>query len=321
MANIGKITYVDANSVDKWKYEPDFSRWLADEGLDFLQDTLGMQLENTRIEVPVGRYKADIVATDADTGKPVIVENKYNTFDHDHLGKALTYAAGIDPQTIVWIVEDVYQEHQDAISWLNKHLMGVQCFLIKLSVCKIGNSDPAPLFTILECPKTFTAQAESSTSVSSGRTITDMVRKQQNFIKEFLDYGHKNPEFSAAFPNASPNKITDNYVNLSTGSYHNSIKAISKNGTQVMFEIWIANNKDLYNAFESNKEEIEKIVGMKLEWTSAQRSCRIFTTKGPDWADPNEKQKCFEWSLETALKFNEAFSKFSQKYRETPELV
>ena len=41
---------------------------------------------------------------------------KLSQSNHDHLGKLIAYASGLQAKTIIWIVEDVKDEHKQAIS-------------------------------------------------------------------------------------------------------------------------------------------------------------------------------------------------------------
>ena len=56
-------------------------------------------------EAYVGSYRCDIVAKDETTQTKVIIENQLEQSNHDHLGKIITYASGLDAKVIVWIVK------------------------------------------------------------------------------------------------------------------------------------------------------------------------------------------------------------------------
>lgn len=71
--------------------------------VDVLGDLLGMDLELAVAEHPVGGFPLDLLGCDVSDGSPVIVENQVEQSDHAHLGQILTYAAGTNPKTIVWI--------------------------------------------------------------------------------------------------------------------------------------------------------------------------------------------------------------------------
>jgi hypothetical protein len=69
----------------------DFTPWLCKpENLSMLSDTIGMNLEFVGREVPVGPFRADIVAEDDD--RRVVIENQLDVTDHRHLGQLLVYA-------------------------------------------------------------------------------------------------------------------------------------------------------------------------------------------------------------------------------------
>ena len=80
---------------DVWRDEArDLTPWLA-ENPSLLDDALGLELELEGQEVAVGPFSADLLFRDVSSGQLVVVENLINPTDHDHLGKVITYAAGL----------------------------------------------------------------------------------------------------------------------------------------------------------------------------------------------------------------------------------
>ena len=119
MSNIGKLTEVDVREL--WKHEQyDFSEWLAkEENIEYLNDIIGLTLTEVDKEVYVGPYRCDIVAKDETSGITVIVENQLEGTNHDHLGKIITYASGLDAKVMIWIVKEAKEEHRAAIEcWI-----------------------------------------------------------------------------------------------------------------------------------------------------------------------------------------------------------
>ena len=144
---IGKLKEVELRNL--WKHEQyDFSEWLSqNENIELLNDILGLTLTDISKEVYVGSYRCDLVAVDESSGIKVIIENQLESSNHEHLGKIITYASGLDAQVVVWIVKNAKEEHRSAIEWLNNNTNSdINFFLIELHAYKIGDSLPAPYF-------------------------------------------------------------------------------------------------------------------------------------------------------------------------------
>ena len=118
---LGKIKEIDIRKV--WAHEQyDFSKWLAaEENIKELGDSLNLSLTDVETEKFVGSYRCDIICKDELSGKAVLIENQLEQTNHDHLGKIITYASGLDASVVVWIVAEAREEHASAIEWLNKH--------------------------------------------------------------------------------------------------------------------------------------------------------------------------------------------------------
>jgi len=86
----------------------------------------------------IARSRCDLVAQDETSGAKIIIENQLEATNHDHLGKIITYASGLEETVVIWIVKEAREEHRSAIEWLNgKTTEDVSFFLIEIHAYKI----------------------------------------------------------------------------------------------------------------------------------------------------------------------------------------
>jgi hypothetical protein len=151
MPELGRLERVDPRTV--WKEEArDFTPWLR-ENISLLSKTIGLDIDLVETEVRIGGFAADLVGEEPTTKKPVVIENQLSRTDHDHLGKLLTYASGIDAGTLVWVATDFRDEHKQTLEWLNNvSVEGIYFFGIQLEVIRVDESLPAPNFNIVVGP-------------------------------------------------------------------------------------------------------------------------------------------------------------------------
>lgn len=151
---IGKLTPVNPREV--WRHEAlNFTPWLAGQ-IDHLAEAIGEDLEVLGSETAVGPFSADIVARNRLDGHTVLIENQLEKTDHTHLGQIMTYLAGLEAKTVVWIATRFQEEHVSAIRWLNDHTPPeFRFFAVELRVVQIGQSPVAPIFDIIVRPNAF----------------------------------------------------------------------------------------------------------------------------------------------------------------------
>jgi len=102
---LGKLEKVELRHV--WENEAgSFTPWLAMEGnLELLGETVGIELELEAQEKDVGPFRADLLCKNTADNTWVLIENQLEQTDHRHLGQLLTYAAGLQAVTIVWVAQ------------------------------------------------------------------------------------------------------------------------------------------------------------------------------------------------------------------------
>ena len=257
---LGKIKEVDIRSV--WAHEQhDFSKWLAEEdNIHALGEEMNLSLTDVDTEQFVGSYRCDIICKDELTGKSVLIENQLEQTNHDHLGKIITYASGLDASVVVWIVANARDEHASAIEWLNKHTDDdVSFFLIEVHAYTIGDSAPAPMFKIIEQPNDFVKMVKSITHNGDlNETQTNRIRFWNQF-NDVIDQRGKPFNKRKATP--------DHWYSVAVGSSqcHISIDLVNKEH-RIRVGLWIFNNKELFDRLFKHKDEIEAIAGFHYEW-------------------------------------------------------
>ncbi len=259
--DLGKLEEVKIRSI--WEHEQyDFSSWLAEENnINELGNVLNLSLIEVQTEQPVVNYRCDIICKDEFTGKNVLIENQLEPSNHDHLGKIITYASGLDATVIVWIVETARVEHSAAIKWLNDNTnMDISFFLIEIHAYKIGNSKPAPYFKIIEQPNGYTKQGKSISQ--NGGELKERHSKRLEFWTQFNDMID-----ACGAPFNKRKATTDHWYNVAIGSSdcYVSIELVNKLH-KIRLSIYIPDNKELFDKFEAQKDVINAKVPFPLCW-------------------------------------------------------
>ena len=257
---LGKLKAVDIRTV--WPHEQyDFSKWLAtDENIKELGDTLNLSLTDVETEKFVGNYRCDILCKDEITGKIVLIENQLEPTNHDHLGKIITYASGLDAAVVIWIVSSARDEHASAIEWLNKHTDDdISFFLLEVHAYKIGDSNPAPQFKIIEQPNDFVKTVKN---IAKNAELNESQKSRLEFWTQFNEIIVANGK-----PFNTRKASTDHWYNVAIGSSEAniSIDLVNKEH-KIRIGLWINDNKDIFDSLFQQKSSIENALGIELEW-------------------------------------------------------
>ena len=257
---LGKLQEVDIRTV--WPHEQyDFSKWLSgEENIKELGDILNLSLTDVETEKFVGNYRCDILCKDEITGKVVLIENQLEPTNHDHLGKIITYASGLDAAVVVWIVASARDEHASAIEWLNKHTSDeLSFFLLEVHAYKIGDSDPAPYFKIIEQPNDFVKTVKA---ITQSAELNESQKSRLEFWTQFNEVID-----SKGKPFNKRKATTDHWYSVAIGSSEAciSIDLVNKEH-KIRVGLWITDNKELFDALFQQKNEIEKSLGIELDW-------------------------------------------------------
>lgn len=305
---IGKIERVPIKEI--WKKEAsDFTPWLRDN-IDALNDILDFSLINAESEQRVGTFSVDIVAED-ESGNPIIVENQFGKSDHDHLGKLLTYSSSIEAKGAIWIVETPRPEHLKTITRLNE-TTSFPFYLVKLEAIKIGDSDPAPLFTLIVGPS-----EESRDAGEIKKDIAERYTIRQKFWTSLLK---KAKEKTKLHTNISPGQY--NWVGTSAGKRGLGLNYSIRQHSATI-ELYIdrgtdsdEENKKIFDHFIKHKQSIESEFGSEILWERLEnrRACRIskqIIIGG--YKDDEKWDELQELMIDNMIKFSNAFKPYIKK--------
>ena len=304
---IGKLIEVDVREL--WKHEQyDFSEWLAKEdNLEYLNDILGLTLVDVDKEVFVGPYRCDLVAKDETSGITVVIENQLEGTNHDHLGKIVTYASGLNAKTMVWIVKDAKEEHRAAIEWLNNNTNSdINFFLIEIHAYTIGDSDPAPMFEVIEKPNDF---VKHSKAPNADKELNKSQSERLIFWEQFNQVViSRGKPFNLR--KATPDHWYD--VAMGTSEAHVAIDLINKYN-YIIVEVVISNNKELFDQLFSSKDDIEKSLGFEMIWDRLdnKKASRIkYKIPGLDFDDHSNYDQLMNQTIDIAIKIRDVFAKY-----------
>jgi hypothetical protein len=297
----------------------DFTPWLAEqENIALLGDALGLSLEVTGTEVPVGPFYADIVALDRGRNLKVVVENQLERTDHRHLGQVLTYAARLEASVVVWIATEILEEHRAAIDWLNHATTSeFKFFAIAVRAVRIGDSNIAPVFEVVARPNDWTKVAmqdqKSSEAVDSPKQ--NKWRAYWSELQEYTGDTIKGIQERAIY--------TGNWQTCFSITVEGVLFAFNlvfpREGIRVEAYLSGSALSKAMSVVEANKAAIETDFGNPLElqeWAAGARVCFTSYNQRAAFEDTEERQRQFDWLADHMPKLISALVPIFRKWPE-----
>jgi hypothetical protein len=295
---------------DYWEHEAqEFTPWLADEirteGVSELEDALGLDLEVIEEEKSVGRYNVDVLAEVVDDNRNVVIENQLGSSDHDHLGKSIAYASGVDADIIAWIAPRFYDEHRDAMLWLNENSReGVDLFAIRLEVWKIGDSEPAVRLNPVVEPSEWKEKAQRPEG-----ELTETKKLQEEFWTEFRDRIEEDGS-----PLSARKPKPQHWYNNPIGKSGFALSfTINSRDSELRTGLVIRDDADAYWQLEEERESIDEEFDGQLVWNEPEETragkerSKILVTRQGDITDEEQWNEYLEWMLEHGEQFHDVF--------------
>lgn len=304
-----KKSYVSLKS--KFGKEPDFSQWLANDGIEYIKQALGIELISEGTEVkPHGQFSTDIVLSvdpQYTNGKPakVVIENQYGRSNHNHFSKLITYAVTNEAKYAVWICEDVHPEHKSSIDWLNENTNdNINFYVFKAVIEKIGDS--AECFSLIPICE---PNEEKKICMSEKKELSELHITQLRFWQNFASYISIHN-----FPFKARKAQPQHWYNISVGSSNGHISiCILSVEKKARIDFWISDNKEFYDKLYSQKDKIETSVGRELIWDRKEGSkASSVSYLMPDEIDIYNEEKYDEYAKIILDEINNHFYKFSK---------
>ena len=301
---LGRIEEVDLRQI--WPGEAaDFTPWLA-EHLDLLGEALRLDdLSLVEAEGQVGTFAVDVVA-ETEAGI-VVIENQLEGTDHTHLGQLLTYAAGRDARTLIWITPKFRDEHRAALDWLNHWTPEeIEVYGVEVRAIRIGDSMPAPEFRPIAFPNTWSRQAGSRSRSSSQRSTDERYR---TFWQALLEEGR------ARGLTDRKNAPASSFISLPppVGDRHIHYGVSFRSGNKVRAELDIRTperdrNSEIHERLMEHQEAVEEKIDLELNWDKQNRGSskgiQVFG-KGSIDDPPEELERIRKWMLDTVEKLRQ----------------
>ena len=279
-----------------------------------MADALGMnELEVKGQEEHVGPFRADILCVDPGTDKLVLIENQLEKTDHNHLGQILTYAAGLDAVTIIWIAERFTEEHRAAIDWLNRITdKEFNFFGVEIGLIKIGDSAAAPVFNVIAKPNGWSKEVRSSQASNEGHSEGKIFNYE--YWCSFIEYMNNNPSKMFRTRSAS----YSHWMSIAVGKSSTHIDLLlNKREQTATVQLYMSDDADkkIFDTLFKFKDDAEDKIGEKLMWRrlDGKKASSIDLVKKCNLSDPDEQQEVFSWYKEYTEKFITYFKPILKK--------
>ena len=297
---LGRVQSVDPRSV--WRHEArDFTPWLL-ENVDVLAGALGIDIELESAEHPVGGFSLDLIGKDLSNDVRLIVENQLAGTDHNHLGQILTYAAGTDAETIVWIATEFREEHRQALTWLNEQTAeNVRFFGVQLELIRIGSSENAPFLRLVAEPNDWQKQVRTVSRAA------ELSPRRQAYVEFWTRYIERVRAEHPGWTNARK-PGSENWMSQPIPVSGAWISVGFAQGGRLRHELYIDSgdadrNTELFEDLKSQADALQQAYGRELTFEPllGRQACRIAEYTAGDIMEKQRHEEFIDWFFDAGV--------------------
>ena len=312
-------TLVSVPVRELWPNEAsDFTPWLHDNP-EILGDLLGTELFPQDREATVGRYSADLLFRDS-SDRVVVVENLFGATDHDHLGKLITYSAGLGAGVAVLLAEEFRDEHRSALDWLNHISQDDFVFFgVILEAWRIGHSNPAPRLRVDTQPDNW-SRAVRSTAAHDSPTAQAYRRFWGLFLPRLHEADGARPKWNRV---STPSKI--HYMSFGSARsdllrYNPAFCALPRRGCRIeaYLDSTLVDPAEVFDWLHERRDDIDGAIDQPVEWDrmDGKRACRIsaYFPEEVRVGDEDRWPELVDWMVPTLCRLKDAMDPAIESY-------
>lgn len=288
----------------------DFTPWLAEqENLKLLLEEVGEDVGGIEEIIPEdnsqGEFKADIVIKRFDSDTPIIIENQLETSDTRHLGQLIVYASGFNASSVIWVVKDIKEEHQNAIEWLNELSNDINFFLVRIEVWKIDNSKKAPKFNVIVEPNNWKRDQKLNSPNNDHR----------KFFDKFIEYVSKQENEDFRFYTPHRNYLNASYMRINVRLCFRRIPSRNRVVAQLLIY-----DESLFRSLHEQERDFTTLVDNDVDFKWPQEGInthRIDCYKTADFDRKEKYEDYFNWMLESGSQLVRAYDQIINMEQQT----
>ena len=283
---------------------PDSNPQLADK-LSLLSDALHMDFELVEQESWIGHYNGDILPHDQRNDAAIVIEHHSDEASHYQLGQILASAENYEARILIWMADNIREEHRAALDWLNRWTPAeIEVYGVEIRNAEENDADANLKFVPVVAPASWSKCGESEHIPKiQSVVLRDFFRALVADLSSrgFVDDQAIVTKHDQSFPSV-----------LSGMDIHASFETDDK--VWVYIPGWPSVNNRILNKIRDDagkrakiETELDLPSGTTIDWKTRAGSIGVYR-KATLYDSEEELEEIKQWMFHYLIKFKEVFN-------------
>lgn len=216
----------------------------------------------------------------------------------------MTYSAGLNAFTVVWIAKDSRKPHRAALDHLNAISTAEHNFFgVQIELYRIGGSAFAPRFSVVAKPNDWSKAVTATAGEAGARTPL-----HQTWIDYWSSFfTHAERTTGIVKNRTAPREGWCRLIPLQSGEASAAIWAHRPKG-QVRALLWLQGerNKEVFDQLFARRTEIETAYGSPLAWSRMDDKKSAMIVVNGSASENGDEEREFDWLLKHTTRLSDA---------------